>query len=72
MGAHQREIDGAAPATVSRKFAALPSLFKHLVRHNHVEKNPVSDSTAWHQPRGKAFHLADRGAVVIDFGYLDS
>jgi integrase/recombinase XerD len=33
-----REIDGAAPSTVRRRLAALSSLFKHLVRHDHVEK----------------------------------
>lgn len=38
-----REIDCAAPSTVRRRLAALSSLFKHLVRHNHVEKNPVSE-----------------------------
>jgi site-specific recombinase XerD len=38
-----REVDGAAPSTVRRRLAALSSLFKHLVRHNHVEKNPVSE-----------------------------
>jgi len=38
-----REIDGPAPSTVRRRLAALSSLFKHLVRHNHVEKNPVSE-----------------------------
>jgi integrase/recombinase XerD len=38
-----REIDEAAPSTVRRRLAALSSLFKHLVRHDHVEKNPVSE-----------------------------
>jgi site-specific recombinase XerD len=38
-----REIDGAAPSTVRRRLAALSSLFKHLVCHNHVETNPVSE-----------------------------
>src|SRR5579875_1381130 len=38
-----REIEEAAPSTVRRRLAALSSLFKHLVRHNHVEKNPVSE-----------------------------
>ncbi|HEY6340103.1 MAG TPA: tyrosine-type recombinase/integrase [Bryobacteraceae bacterium] len=38
-----REIDGAAPTTIRRRLAALSCLFKHLVRHNHVEKNPVSE-----------------------------
>jgi integrase/recombinase XerD len=38
-----REIDGAAPSTVRRRLAALSSLFKHLVRHGHAAKNPVSE-----------------------------
>jgi integrase/recombinase XerD len=38
-----REINGAASSTVRRRLAALSSLFKHLIRHNHVEKNPVSE-----------------------------
>ncbi len=38
-----RESQGAAPSTVRRRLAALSSLFKHLVRHDHVEKNPVSE-----------------------------
>jgi integrase/recombinase XerD len=38
-----RESQGSAPSTVRRRLAALSSLFKHLVRHNHVEKNPVSE-----------------------------
>jgi integrase/recombinase XerD len=38
-----REIDGAAPSTVRRRLAALSSLFKHLVRHHHVERNPVAE-----------------------------
>ena len=38
-----REVDGAAPSTVRRRLAALSSLFKHLVRHGHAAKNPVSE-----------------------------
>jgi integrase/recombinase XerD len=38
-----REIDEAAPSTVRRRLAALSSLFKHLVRYGHAEKNPVSE-----------------------------
>jgi len=38
-----REIDEAAPSTVRRRLAALSSLFKHLVRHGHAAKNPVSE-----------------------------
>ena len=38
-----REIDKAAPSTIRRRLAALSSLFKHLVRHDHAEKNPVGE-----------------------------
>lgn len=38
-----REIDQAEPSTVRRRLAALSSLFKHLVRHHHVQNNPVAD-----------------------------
>lgn len=38
-----REQEGAAPSTVRRRLAALSSLFKHLVRHGAVGRNPVVD-----------------------------
>jgi integrase/recombinase XerD len=38
-----REVDQAEPSTVRRRLAALSSLFKHLVRHRHVESNPVAE-----------------------------
>ena len=38
-----REIDEAEPSTIRRRLAALSSLFKHLVRHHHVETNPVAE-----------------------------
>jgi site-specific recombinase XerD len=38
-----REDEGAAPSTVRRRLSALSSLFKHLVRHHHAEKNPVTE-----------------------------
>ena len=38
-----REGQNAAPSTIRRRLAALSSLFKHLVRHDHVDKNPVSE-----------------------------
>jgi site-specific recombinase XerD len=38
-----RDIDSAVPSTVRCRLAALSNLFKHLVRHNHVEKNSVSE-----------------------------
>lgn len=38
-----RETDQAEPSTIRRRLAALSSLFKHLVRHHHVETNPVAD-----------------------------
>src|SRR5215472_18932632 len=38
-----RETDGDAPSTVRRRLSALSSLFKHLVRYDHAEKNPVTE-----------------------------
>jgi site-specific recombinase XerD len=38
-----REIDEAEPSTIRRRLAAISSLFKHLVRHGHVEANPVAE-----------------------------
>jgi integrase/recombinase XerD len=38
-----REIDEAQPSSIRHRLAALSSLFKHLVRHHHVETNPVAD-----------------------------
>ncbi len=38
-----REQEGAAASTVRRRLAALSSLFKHLVRHGAVPRNPVVD-----------------------------
>jgi site-specific recombinase XerD len=37
------ETEGAEASTVRRRLAALSSLFKHLVRHSEVERNPVAD-----------------------------
>jgi len=38
-----RETERAAPSTVRRRLSALSSLFKHLVRHGYMEKNPVTE-----------------------------
>jgi len=38
-----RERENAAPSTVRRRLSALSSLFKHLVRHGHAAKNPVTE-----------------------------
>jgi len=38
-----RENEGAEASTIRRRLAALSSLFKHLVRHSEVERNPVAD-----------------------------
>lgn len=63
-----REIEEAAPSTVRRRLAALSSLFKHLVRHNHVEKNPVSEveRPAINRREGStlAFSKADAGKLL--------
>ena len=37
------ETERAAPYTVRRRLSALSSLFKHLVRHEHAAKNPVTE-----------------------------
>jgi integrase/recombinase XerD len=39
----QREQEGAKSSTIRRRLAALSSLFKHLVRHGVVARNPVVD-----------------------------
>jgi integrase/recombinase XerD len=38
-----REIEHAAASTIRRRLAALSSLYKHLVRHGHAAKNPVTE-----------------------------
>ncbi len=38
-----RETNGDAASTVRRRLSALSSLFKHLVRYDHAEKNPVTE-----------------------------
>jgi site-specific recombinase XerD len=38
-----RETQRAAPSTIRRRLSALSSLFKHLVRHSHAAKNPVTE-----------------------------
>jgi len=38
-----REDEDAEASTIRRRLAALSSLFKHLVRHGQVERNPVAD-----------------------------
>jgi integrase/recombinase XerD len=40
---YMREAEKAEASTIRRRLAALSSLFKHLVRHGEVERNPVSD-----------------------------
>ncbi|MBI1826072.1 MAG: tyrosine-type recombinase/integrase [Planctomycetes bacterium] len=40
---YMRETEGAEASTIRRRLAALSSLFKHLVRHGEVERNPVAD-----------------------------
>jgi hypothetical protein len=40
---HMRETEGLENSTVRRRLAALSSLFRHLVRHRHMEKNPAAE-----------------------------
>jgi site-specific recombinase XerC len=38
-----REVELAASSTIRRRLAALSSLYKHLVRHDHAPRNPVGE-----------------------------
>ena len=40
---YMREVERAASSTIRRRLAALSSLYKHLVRHDHAAKNPVGE-----------------------------
>ena len=40
---YMRETEHAAASTIRRRLAALSSLYKHLVRHDHAAKNPVGE-----------------------------
>ena len=40
---YMRETERAAASTIRRRLAALSSLYKHLVRHGHAAKNPVTE-----------------------------
>jgi site-specific recombinase XerD len=40
---YMREVEQAASSTIRRRLAALSSLYKHLVRHDHAARNPVGE-----------------------------
>jgi site-specific recombinase XerD len=40
---YMREVEAAASSTIRRRLAALSSLYKHLVRHDHAPRNPVGE-----------------------------
>ena len=40
---YMRETEHAAASTIRRRLAALSSLYKHLVRHDHAARNPVGE-----------------------------
>ena len=40
---YMRETKHAAASTIRRRLAALSSLYKHLVRHDHAPRNPVGE-----------------------------
>jgi integrase/recombinase XerD len=40
---YMRETEHAASSTIRRRLAALSSLYKHLVRHDHATRNPVGE-----------------------------
>jgi integrase/recombinase XerD len=61
---HMREVEGAAPSTIRRRMSALSSLFKHLVRHGHAAKNPVTeiDRPAINREEGTTLAFAKQDA----------
>ena len=42
-GRYMREVEKAAASTIRRRLVALSSLYRHLVHHDHAEKNPVGE-----------------------------
>ncbi len=40
---YKREVERAASSTIRRRLAALSSLYKRLVRHDHAPRNPVGE-----------------------------
>jgi len=40
---HLREVQGYQSSTVRRRLAAISSLFRHLKKHGHVDRNPAAD-----------------------------
>ena len=40
---YMRDVERAASSTIRRRLAALSSLYKHLVRHDHAPRNPVGE-----------------------------
>jgi site-specific recombinase XerD len=40
---YMRESEHTAASTIRRRLAALSSLYKHLVRHDHAARNPVGE-----------------------------
>src|SRR5580692_13116262 len=40
---YMREVEHAAASTIRRRLSALSSLYKHLVRHGHAARNPVTE-----------------------------
>jgi integrase/recombinase XerD len=61
-----REAENAAPSIIRRRLSALSSLFKHLVRHDHTAKNPVTEIERPDQPRASyatSLHFREIRAV---------
>jgi integrase/recombinase XerD len=61
---HMREFEKAAPSTIRRRMSALSSLFRHLVRHGHATKNPVTeiDRPAINREEGTTLAFAKQDA----------
>jgi integrase/recombinase XerD len=55
---YMRETERAASSTIRRRLAALSSLYKHLVRHDHATRNPVGEVERPAINRGEGSTLA--------------
>jgi integrase/recombinase XerD len=66
---HMRETEKRAPSTIRRRLSALSSLFKHLVRHGYMTRNPVPeiDRPAINREEGTTLAFSrDQARRVLD------
>ena len=72
---YMRETEHAAASTIRRRLAALSSLYKHLVRHDHAARNLKHNGKRQDERRGMDPDAIDRvvrkyaGELGLDRGY---